>query len=115
MGKNLPTPRGFSASSAAIWADLLAENAFERHELPLLESALRWRDKSATWLTESETVTGRDQARLVKQSLDAAQTSLRHWKALKFRDLDVPARRPGRQPGDEWNAKRRQQAMKAII
>ena len=106
----LPAPRELSPASAQIWRDVIHDHEFEAHELPLLVSALRWRDKSTAWLQESEEATGREQARLVKQSLDAAQTSLRHWRALKFTDPEGKTRRPGRPAGDAWSPKRRQQA-----
>lgn len=109
----LPAPEGLSSASAQIWRDVVRDHEFEAHELPLLVSALTWRDKSVVWLAESEKATGREQARLVKQSLDSAQTSLRHWRALKFTDADSVARRPGRPAGDEWSPKRRRQARGA--
>ena len=95
----LPAPRELSPASAQIWRDVIHDHEFEAHELPLLVSALRWRDKSTAWLRGSEEATGREQARLVKQSLDAAQTSLRHWRALKFTDPEGKTRRPGRPAG----------------
>lgn len=106
-----PPPRDLSAASVQIWKDVIRDHEFEAHELPLLMSALRWRDRSAAWLEESEQAIGREEARLVKQSLDAAQTSLRHWRALKFTDADGKTRRPGRPAGADWSPKRRQQAQ----
>ena len=52
-----------------------------------------WWDKSDAWLEASEAAEGREQAQLVKQSLDAAQTALRHWRTLKFpiRGAEAPA------------------------
>ena len=103
-----PPPQDLSPASVQIWKDVIRDHEFESHEVPLLMSALRWRDRSTTWLEESETAVGREEARLIKQSLDAAQTSLRHWRALKFTDADNK-RRPGRPSGDAWSAKRRRQ------
>ncbi len=107
-----PPPRDLSPASAQIWKDVIRDHEFEAHELPLLVSALKWRDRSTTWLKESETAAGREQARLVKQSLDAAQASLRHFRALKFTDADDKTRRPGRPSGDDWSPKRRRQAQR---
>ena len=95
-------PAGLSRKSAALWASLLAGHEFSRPELVALEAALVWWDRSAAWMAESESATGREQATLRKQSMDAAQTALRHWKALKFA-APGSARRPGR-PSEPWRA-----------
>jgi hypothetical protein len=72
----------------------------------VFEKALRAWDLADRWLRESEAVTGREQARLVKQSLDAGQAALRCWKTLRFVGPAAPIRRPGR-PGDQqWSALR---------
>lgn len=106
-------PRGLSAESAGIWRELVSANAFEAHELPILASALTWRDRSTAWLAESERAAGRERSTLRKQALDAATASLRHFKALKFTDPSQPARRPGRPSGQNWNAARKQEAARS--
>jgi hypothetical protein len=91
-----------------IWTTLTTRHHFEARELYVFERALKWWDQSDTWLLASETATGRDQARLVKQSMDAASAALRLWRSLKFVDVQA-ARRPGRPAGDNWSLKRRLQ------
>ncbi len=103
----LATPKGLSSQSADIWAAVTAENAFSAHETPLLEAWLRWADRSEAWFREAQSLTGTAQAALLKRAMDAATTSLRFRKALKFTDPDAAVRRPGRPSGDGWNAKRK--------
>ena len=110
-----PVPKELSPASAQIWRDVTRAHEFEAHELPLLLSALTWRDRSTAWLAASERATAREEARLVKQSLDAGQASLRYWRALKFTDADAGTRRPGRPSGDAWSPKRRQQARESWV
>src|SRR5262245_46346734 len=110
MGTQPPVPAGLSEASTALWRAVMGEHRFEPHETATFESYLRWRDRSEQWMAESKRATGRDQARLVKQGIDAAQTSLRHLRALKFTDPDALTRRPGRPAGDNWSAKRKAQA-----
>ena len=104
-------PDGLSRVSRRLWRELTDRHRFEPHELVAFERALGWWDKSDAWLLASEAAEGREQAQLVKQSLDAAQTALRYWRTLKFTDPSVPKRRPGRPAGDDWSPERR--AMKA--
>ena len=100
-------PAGLSRASQRVWRELTALHAFEAHELIAFERALGWWDRSDRWLEASEAAEGREQARLVKQSLDAAQTALRYWRVLKFQDPAVPKRRPGRPSGADWSAERK--------
>jgi hypothetical protein len=113
MTTSAQVPRGLSAGSADIWKALTTQLSFERRELYVFERALRWWDQSDQWLRDSEKAAGRDQARLVKQSMDAASAALRLWRSLKF--TDGPAsRRPGRPSGADWSPQRKAAALKAV-
>jgi hypothetical protein len=101
------SPAGLSRRSVRIWRELTERHHFERHELIAFERALRWWDQADLWLLASKTATGRAQASLIKQSMDASTAGLRFWRTLKFVDLDNPARRPGRPSGEAWSAQRR--------
>jgi hypothetical protein len=103
----VPVPQGLSSTSGVVWQSLTTQHRFEDFELVAFERALRWFDKADVWLTESATVTGPDQARLVKQSMDASNCGLRYWRTLKF--VAGVARRPGRPSDTEWSPKRKLQ------
>jgi hypothetical protein len=105
----VPVPQGLGPRSAGIWRKLTTQHHFADFELVTFERALRWFDKADAWLVESAGVTGPDQARLVKQSMDASNCGLRYWRTLKF--VDGAARRPGRPSDDSWSAKRRLQKV----
>jgi hypothetical protein len=47
-----------------------------------------------------------DQGRVLKLAMDAAATSLRFFRALKIREADQPARRPGRPADENWSRQR---------
>ena len=100
-------PAGLSAWAQGWWEELLDGHAFASFEILLLEKALLAWDREAKWLAESEAATGREQARLVKQSLDAGQAALRAWKTLRFSDPARPPRRAGRPSGPHWSAVRK--------
>jgi hypothetical protein len=100
-------PRGLSAWARATWRQLTSIHVVEEHEAIALRRALRWWDLSDAWLRESEAVAGREQARLVKQSMDAANTALRHWRLLKFEAPAAVPARPGRPSGFNWSAARK--------
>ena len=109
MKDKSPPPQRLSQQSRRIWRQLTALHRFEPHELIAFERALGWWDRSDEWLQASEAAEGREQARLVKQSLDAATAALRHWRVLKFVDPAAPARRPGRPSDSDWSRKRKAQ------
>jgi hypothetical protein len=113
MKKTPTVPRGLSPKSRGIWRDLTREYGFESHELGQLEAALRWQDRSEDLIADVEGANADDRARLVKLAMDAASTSLRFWRALKFYDPARPARRPGRPSGDQWSAQRKAQIKAA--
>ena len=102
-------PSDLSATAAQLWTELVEANRFERHELAILHRALTWFDVSDNCLQQSTTATGQEQSALVRRAADASTTALRHWWTLKWSNGE-PARRPGRQPDDRWNAQRRAQA-----
>jgi hypothetical protein len=99
-------PAGLSAWAAATWRTLLDLHTFEEYERLSLTRALEWWDRSDAWLAESRTASGRDQARLTKQAMDAANCALRHWRLLKFAPPAAVPTRPGRPSGDAWSATR---------
>ena len=101
----VPVPKGLSATSVGVWQTLTMQHSFADYELVTFERALRWFDRADAWLTASATVTGPEQARLVKQSMDASNCGLRYWRTLKF--AAGVARRPGRPSDSEWSPKRR--------
>src|SRR5262245_44835716 len=111
--KKTSVPRGLSAKSREIWRRLTAEYAFEVHESAQLEAALRWQDRSEELATQASTANERMRPRLVKLAMDAASTSLRFWRALKFFDPANPTRRPGRPSDGEWSAQRKAQMREA--
>ena len=100
-------------ASQRVWRELMEPHAFEAHELVTFERALAWWDRSDAWLEASEKAEGKEQAQLIKQSLDGATAALRCWRTLKFLDPAVPKRRPGRPSGADWSAERK--ALKAAI
>src|SRR5262245_40228745 len=61
---------GLSPWARGVWRELLALHDFAEHELVSFTRALKWWDLSDRWMAESETATGRDQARLVKPFFD---------------------------------------------
>ncbi len=95
-------PAALSRWAKDVWTSLLDRYEFGDHELIVFEKALRSWDLADRWLRESEAATGREQARLVKQSLDAGQQALRCWRVLKF-DTGQPTRRPGRPADARWS------------
>ena len=101
-------PRGLSAKSRRIWRRLLTDYGFGTHERAHLEAALRWQDRSEALAVEAD-APGADTGRLLKLATDAASTSLRYWRLLKFSDGQQAAR-PGRPSGDAWSPKRREAA-----
>jgi hypothetical protein len=104
-----PAPRGLSARSRRLWRDLLAANHFQRHELEVLERALSMGDEAdrMTALIERDglLVDGKPHP-LINPRRDALLAASRFWRQLKFTDPAKPSRRPGRQPGPGWSAKR---------
>ena len=106
----LPAPAGLSPASTEVWQTLTGQHSFADYELVAFERALRWFDQADAWLTASATVMGPDQARLVKQSMDASNCGLRYWRTLKF--VAGVARRPGRPSDAEWSPKRRLQQVR---
>jgi hypothetical protein len=106
----VPVPKGLSRGSADIWRALTTAHVFEQHELIMFERALVWFDKADAWLRASTAASGRAQAALVKQSMEASTCGLRYWRTLKFVD-GAAARRPGRPSGDDWSAKRKLQKV----
>ena len=87
-----PAPAGLSTGNTKLWEQLVEDNVFSSHELPALAKSLTWDDRAAQWLEESEGATGREQAQLRKQAMDASQMSLRFWRTLKFTDPDNTSR-----------------------
>jgi len=100
-------PAGLSRWAQATWRALFTLHDFERYEQLMLHRALEWWDRADAWLVESQTATGPEQARLVKQSMDAANTALRHWRLLKFAPPATVPTRPGRPAGFNWSAARK--------
>jgi hypothetical protein len=112
MTKTSP-PSGLSRQARQTWRELTVLHRFERHELEAFNRALLWWDRSDRAWTASETATGGDHTRLVKQAIDAANAALRHWRTLKFID-PAAVRRPGRPSDSEWSAKRKAQLQKVV-
>ncbi len=107
---SLPIPQGLSPQSADLWRELTDRHRFADFELVTFRRALQWFDRSDAVSAQAATATGREQAALLKLSMDSANTGLRFWRQLKFTD-GQPARRPGRPSGDEWSPKRRLQKV----
>jgi hypothetical protein len=107
MTKRPHPPAGLSAWAQATWRTLLDLHTFEAYERLSLTRALEWWDRSDAWLAESRTATGRDQGRLTKQAMDAANCALRHWRLLKFAPPTAVPIRPGRPSGFNWSEKRK--------
>jgi hypothetical protein len=103
-------PTGLSPWARATWRALLEVHHFEHYEQLTLHRALAWWDRSDRWLVESETATGRERGQLVKQSMDSANTALRHWRLLKFASPTAVPTRPGRPSGFDWSAARKVKA-----
>lgn len=102
-----PVPRGLSSWARGVWRELTAECEFERHELVTFERALRWFDASdALFASAQDAKEPKEQRDLLKQSMDASNTALRHWRALKW-PTPAGARRPGRPSGAEWSPARK--------
>ena len=103
-------PHGLSQKSRAVFGTVTHDYAFAAQELLQLESALRWHDRSELLAEQADAADAAHRPRLTKLAMDAASTSLRFWRALRFVDPLNPPRRPGRPTGDEWSGQRRQQA-----
>ncbi|MEO5739961.1 MAG: hypothetical protein ABIS29_05130 [Vicinamibacterales bacterium] len=111
--ENQPAPRGLSPASKVLWRTLTQQHRWADHELVAFERALRWFDRADALAAASDKAqTHRDGAALLKSSMDAANTALRHWRLLKFSNGEA-ARRPGRPSGDDWSAKRKLAAVAA--
>ncbi len=111
MTKKSAIPRGLSTKSRALWHALTRDYDFEPHERLQLENALRWDDRSVELARQAEVAD--DKQRLTKLAIDAASTSLRYWRILRFTDPSVPKRRPGRPSGNSWSRQRQTLAADA--
>jgi hypothetical protein len=104
--KQIPPPDDLSEISKALWLEMTATHAWDRHELVTFEWALKWQDTSRAATEQAKAAKGAELARLTKLSLDASTAALRHWRALKF-PAPEGARRPGRPSGSNWSAARK--------
>src|SRR5688500_14610819 len=91
-----PVPSGLSEWAIRTWTALTARHTCEAHELITFGRALRWWDRSDAAAARAD----------MRLAIDCASAALRHWRVLKF-PAPAGVRRPGRQPGAEWNAERR--------
>jgi hypothetical protein len=97
-----PPPSGLSRGARALWSELHASHVFEVHEELNFAHALKWLDLSDALLREAAKLKGRERIARLKSAADAAATSLKFFRTLRFVDPARPARGPGRPPGKPW-------------
>jgi hypothetical protein len=98
-------PAPLSARSRTLWRDLLAANAFARHERELLFRALEAADvadEMSRRIAVEGLMVGDKPHPLLGPRRDALQAAGRWWRQLKFTS-PAPAPRPGRPSGPGWH------------